>query len=73
MHSAKAILLWLPLTGCAATGLHAPLIQPENAGVAAAQVRSNSDGSRLGPPSPRGISLRHVDRANGAEPPIALY
>ncbi|HKO49302.1 MAG TPA: hypothetical protein VJV79_16325 [Polyangiaceae bacterium] len=71
MHSANALLLLsIALVGCAGTSAQQPAAR---ASAGALAQPTNRTPSRLGPPSPRGMGLRRVDRPTAAEPPLALY
>jgi hypothetical protein len=61
MELVKALLVFFVLTGCAEVASELPL---SRAATRAAEPAAHvSDVARLGPPSPRGASARHVDQA----------
>ena len=69
MNVAKAPwLLSIALTACAGSNARQPAAQPSAHSFAQPTKRA---ASRLGPPSPRGLGFRRVDRPT--EPPLALY
>jgi len=65
-------LLAIALTACAANGGRQAAESPPCAR-AATPLPSKLVGSRLGPPSARGIGFRRVDRPSVGELPLALY
>ena len=71
MTEANALLLLsIALAGCAGSSAHQPAAR---ASVRAFELPATGSASRLGPPSPRGLGLRRVDRTSAAEPPLARY
>ncbi|MEI9950897.1 MAG: hypothetical protein WDO74_18455 [Pseudomonadota bacterium] len=69
MNEAPALLLLsIALTACTGSSARQPAAQ-----ASAFAQPANRAASRLGPPSPRGLGLRRVDRPTAAEPPLALY
>ena len=77
MHFGNVWLLGfvcLVLGGCAAAALPAPQTLISSS-VAPAQPAAAADNaaSRLGPPRPRGLGRRRVDRAVSANTPLTRY
>jgi len=70
MHLGHVLLLLsIAATACASRTIHEPLAaQP-----AAKAQPANHAAARLGPPSPRGLGLRRIDRPIVGRAPIALY
>jgi hypothetical protein len=62
MELVKALLVFFVLTGCAEVASELPLSRAATR-AAAEPAAHVSDAARLGPPSPRGTSARHVDQA----------
>ncbi|HYP91490.1 MAG TPA: hypothetical protein VEQ59_25155 [Polyangiaceae bacterium] len=81
MHTAPALLLLsIAFTACAsASPPHAAAPVNARSGQAhSGQAHSGKPAmghaaSRLGPPSPRGLGLRRIDRPLTAQAPLALY
>jgi hypothetical protein len=79
MPRAKALLLMmlsvlsLLIVSSCASAVRAPAHDVAAASREVTRPRAASESPRLGPPSPRGTSLRRVDRPSSAEPPVALY
>jgi len=70
MYRIALTLLSLAFTACASSSARqaaapasAPLVAPP----------SHAAASRLGPPSPRGLGLRRVDRPTATTAPLAFY
>jgi len=63
-------LLSIALTACAGGNARPPAVQTSVHGLA---QPTNRAAARLGPPSPRGLGFRRVDRPAATEPPLALY
>jgi len=73
MDTWKALLLLsIALTACAGRGAQQA---PVRASADAIVQPSNRAAARLGPPSPRGLGLRRIDRPIpvASEAPLALY
>jgi hypothetical protein len=73
MHLGPALLLLsIAATACASNTLREPVPAQRAAAAARAQPAPHA-ASRLGPPSPRGLGLRRIDRYRVSEAPLALY
>lgn len=71
MEFVKAMLVCFILMGCAEVASELPLLRGATP-AAAPPAPLVSEGSRLGPPSPRGLGLRRVDRQAAARTTGAL-
>ncbi|MEI9940443.1 MAG: hypothetical protein WDO69_24785 [Pseudomonadota bacterium] len=71
-EASRLLLLSIAFIACACASGNArqPALAASEHTLAAPTKRA---ASRLGPPSPRGMGLRRVDRPIAAEPPLALY
>jgi len=70
MNVAHALWLSIALTACANSNAR----QAADQSRARVETTSASHSpARLGPPSPRGLGFRRVDRPSPTQPPLALY
>lgn len=64
------MLLTIGFTACAGTSARPATVPPDSAVLPEATDRADA---RLGPPSPRGLGLRHIDRPLAVGTPLARY